>query len=302
MSKLASPYRSRSGSPSESEGERHAATLDLRATTLQVEDFDHPTALQLAVSTGVTLVMGVAVGFGAALGLLLFAAAVTFVVRRRREITMSSVTIVIENGRLSLVRPGLDASVPLRELRSVGLAEEDEPGFAVVGHGLRAATLATSRGRAHIAPHAAHFAERMLRVDPEDSRLLESERLVSRRRGARVPRQRRRSRGRRRPGRRLTRPEDFVLPKVGSGGAPRAQSLAKIPGESPCTSARAREGWSGERERGSRRGPPAGRPGRRREHHAWARLLGGEGSTRRSPGWTGPSLCDGLAMVAASVA
>jgi hypothetical protein len=173
MSKLASPYRSRSGSPSESEGERHAATLALRATTLQVEDFDHPTALQLAVSTGVTLVMGVAVGFGAALGLLLFAAAVTFVIRRRREISMSSVTIVIENGRLSLVRPGLDASVPLRELRSVGLAEEDEPGFAVVGHGLRAATLATSRGRAHIVFRTADRATPLLTLPISQSECFE---------------------------------------------------------------------------------------------------------------------------------
>jgi hypothetical protein len=105
--------------------------------------------------------------------LLLFAAAVTFVMRRRREISMSSVTIVIENGRLSLVRPGLDASVPLRELRSVGLAEEDEPGFAVVGHGLRAATLATSRGRAHIVFRTADRATPLLTLPISQSECFE---------------------------------------------------------------------------------------------------------------------------------
>ncbi len=169
MSKLGSPYRS----TTEPEADHDAARLALRATTLQVEDFEHPTAMQLAVWAGGAVVLGVAVAFGAALGWLLFAAAVVFLMRKRRETTLSSVEIVIENGRLSLVRPGLDASVPLRELRSVGLAEEDEPGFAVVGHGLRAASLETSRGRAHVVFRTAERATPLLTLPISQSECFE---------------------------------------------------------------------------------------------------------------------------------
>lgn len=141
-----SPYRS----PSKSGAEHDAARLALRATTLHVEDYDHPTAKQMAVLAGGALVVGLTVAFEAALGWVTIAAVVIFVLRKRRETAMSSVVIVVENGRLSLVRPGLDASVPLRELRSVGLAVEDEPAFAVVGHGIREAALETVRGRAYV--------------------------------------------------------------------------------------------------------------------------------------------------------
>jgi hypothetical protein len=140
---------------------------------LQVEDYEHPTATQLMVLAGGAVVVGVLVAFGAALGWLLFAAAVIFAMRKRRESTMSSVAIVIEDGRLSLVRPGLDASVPLRELRSVGLAEEDEPGFAVVGHGVRSASLETSRGRAHIVFRTAERATPLLALAISQSECFE---------------------------------------------------------------------------------------------------------------------------------
>ena len=169
MSKLGSPYRS----TTEPEGARDRATLALRATTLQVEDFEHPTAMQLAVWAGVAIVLGITVAFGAALAWLLFAAATIYLMRRRREATMSSVAIVVEGGRLSLVRPGLDASVPLRELHSVGLAEEDQPGFAVVGHGVRSASLETSRGRAHIVFRTAERATPLLALAISQSECFE---------------------------------------------------------------------------------------------------------------------------------
>jgi hypothetical protein len=55
----------------------------------------------------------------------------------------------------------------------VGLAEEDEPGFAVVGHGLRAATLATSRGRAHIVFRTADRATPLLTLPISQSECFE---------------------------------------------------------------------------------------------------------------------------------
>lgn len=169
MSKHGSPYRS----TKEPEGDGTTARLALRATTLQVEDFDHPTAMQLAVWAGGALVLGLSITFQAALIWLSIVAAAIFVLRKRREAAMSSVSIVVEGGRLALVRPGLDASVPLRELRSVGLAEEDEPGFAVVGHGLRAASLETSRGRAHIVFRTAERATPLLTLPISQSECFE---------------------------------------------------------------------------------------------------------------------------------
>lgn len=142
-----SPYRAAGARDGEA-----PATLALTSTTLAMEHYGHEAGKQAALFALVSLalcalapptaaLLGV-IGFG---GLLLAA-------QKRRERRLSRVKLTIEAQTLTVEWPsGAPVRIPLAELRSVGLAEEDEPGFLVGGgHGVRGVALESATGRAHI--------------------------------------------------------------------------------------------------------------------------------------------------------
>ncbi len=154
------PYRRSAASRGPSFG---SANLTLVATTARAEDFELVAIWQLGVATAVAIALAI---FGPPIAPLLFVVGGALAVnlwRKRRERSLVTVTISIVDGRLLLSRPGLASSVPLAELRAVSLSEE-EPGFAIVGHGVRKAALAGA-GRSRIVFHTTDHATSLLPVE-----------------------------------------------------------------------------------------------------------------------------------------
>ena len=150
------PYRG-SGASSRS------AHLTLVATTARTEDLDHSTIWQLGLVAAVAIALAI---FGPPIAPLLFVVGGALAVnlwRKRREQSLVTVTISITDGRLLLSRPGLGSSVRLAELRAVSLSEE-EPGFAIVGHGVRKAGLAGA-GRSRIVFRTMDHATSLLPIE-----------------------------------------------------------------------------------------------------------------------------------------
>ncbi|HQY65469.1 MAG TPA: hypothetical protein PK141_28950, partial [Polyangiaceae bacterium] len=76
---------------------------------------------------------------------------------------------------------GASVQIPLAELQSVGLAEEDEPGFLVGGgHGVRGVALESARGRAHIVFRSRERATPLLELAVSQSECFERLPLIRR--------------------------------------------------------------------------------------------------------------------------
>ncbi len=128
------------------------STLALVSTTLAMEDYGHENGKQAAFFAAVTLALcGLAPPTVALLGVLVLGG-VLFALRKRRERRLSRVKLTAVSQVLTLEWPsGATVQIPFAELQSVGLAEEDEPGFLVGGgHGVRGVLMESARGRAHI--------------------------------------------------------------------------------------------------------------------------------------------------------
>lgn len=142
-----SPYRA----PGARDGEA-PATLALASTTLAMEQYGHEAGKQALLFALVSLALcALAPPTAALLGVIGFGG-LLLAVRKRRERRLSRVKLTIEAQILTVAWPtGAPVRIPLAELQSVGLAEEDEPGFLVGGgHGVRGAALESATGRAHI--------------------------------------------------------------------------------------------------------------------------------------------------------